>query len=73
MKSLFFLAFLWTPLWCQVTTGIIAGVVVDPNNRPIAQAEVMVKDQARSLARSVKTNERGFYRVGELPPALYTV
>lgn len=57
----------------QVTTGTIAGYVVDPDGRPVANAAVEVTDGLRALARTTTTSGGGMFSVAELPPAVYDV
>ncbi len=59
------------PLWGQVTTGSISGYVLDPAERPIPNAKVVITDVGRSVVHSAVTDMAGFYRIEDLPPALY--
>jgi hypothetical protein len=54
-------------------TGAISGVVYDPSNRVIANAEVMTVNEATHLSRSVVTTPEGVFRVPLLPPGSYSV
>src|ERR1700744_280843 len=54
-------------------TGAISGVVYDPTNRVVANAEVLVVDDATHISRSVMTTSEGVFRVPLLPPATYKV
>jgi hypothetical protein len=54
-------------------TGAISGVVYDPANRVVANAEVLVVDDATHISRSVMTTSEGVFRVPLLPPATYKV
>ena len=68
-----FVAFLCCliPVWGQVTTGSISGYVLDPAQRPVPNAKVTITDGSRSLVRNAVTDVAGFYRLPDLPPALY--
>jgi hypothetical protein len=54
-------------------TGAISGVVYDPANRVVANAEVLVVDDATQISRSVRTTAEGVFRAPLLPPGAYTV
>ena len=54
-------------------TGAISGVVYDPSNRVVANAEVQATDEATRLSRSVRTTAEGQFRVSLLPPGTYDV
>src|ERR1700761_1047929 len=54
-------------------TGAISGVVYDPTNRVVANAEVLVVDDATQISRSVTTTAEGVFRAPLLPPGTYTV
>jgi len=54
-------------------TGAISGVVYDPSNRVIANAEVLAVNEATQASRSVNTTAEGVFRFPLLPPGSYTV
>jgi hypothetical protein len=54
-------------------TGAIAGVVYDPSNRMIGNAEVQAVNEATHVERSVFTTAEGVFRVPLLPPGSYAV
>ncbi|HEY1901946.1 MAG TPA: carboxypeptidase regulatory-like domain-containing protein [Terracidiphilus sp.] len=54
-------------------TGAISGVVLDPANRVIANAEVLAVNDATQASRSVMTTTEGVFRVLLLPPGNYSV
>ena len=54
-------------------TGAISGIVLDPTNRAVANAEVLVSDDATHISRSVTTTAEGIFRVPLLPPGKYSV
>lgn len=54
-------------------TGAISGMVLDPSNRVIGNAEVVTVNEATHLSRSVVTTAEGIFRVQLLPPGSYTV
>src|SRR5271163_2419057 len=51
----------------------IQGTVLDPKGDAVASAKVTITDQATGIVHEAVTSDRGFYRVNELPPGLYTV
>src|SRR5579864_147729 len=59
--------------FAQVTSSSISGFVLDPAGKPIAKAKVTVSDPSHAISRSVFADSSGFYRVVDLPPALYQV
>lgn len=54
-------------------TGAISGVVFDPSNRAIANAEVLSVNEETHASRSVITTAEGVFRVPLLLPGRYTV
>ena len=54
-------------------TGAISGVVYDPSNRVIANAEILTVNEATDVSRSVVTSVEGVFRFPLLPPGSYTV
>src|ERR1035441_10031887 len=54
-------------------TGAISGVVYDPSNRVIANADVQTVNEATHVSRSVFTTTEGLFRFPLLPPGSYTV
>jgi hypothetical protein len=54
-------------------TGAISGVVLDPSNRVISNAEVLAVNEATQVSRSVFTSAEGAFRVPLLPPGSYMV
>ncbi len=54
-------------------TGAISGVVYDPSDRVIANAEVLTINEATRVSRLVKTTAEGVFRVQLLPPGSYSV
>src|SRR5215467_3355083 len=57
----------------QITTGSVSGYVVDPSNRPIPKAKITVIDTQRLVTRSTLTDLTGYFRLADLPPAVYRV
>jgi hypothetical protein len=71
--SLVFAVFAFTiPLAAQFNASI-QGTVTDPSRAVIPNATVTVTNQGTQTVRTTQTTGSGFYRVGELPPGLYTV
>ncbi|MGP8175616.1 MAG: TonB-dependent receptor domain-containing protein [Terracidiphilus sp.] len=54
-------------------TGAISGVVYDPSNRVIANAEILTVNEATNMSRSAITTAEGVFRFPLLPPGSYTV
>src|SRR5260370_35623514 len=49
------------PAQSQATTGIIRGVVVNPNGNPVSQATVTVGDLQSNFTRRPATDEKGVF------------
>jgi carboxypeptidase family protein/TonB-dependent receptor-like protein len=54
-------------------TGAITGVVLDPANRAVVNAQVLVVEDATHISRTVTTTSEGVFRASLLPPGKYTV
>ena len=67
------LAFCGPAARAQVIYGSITGNVTDKAGAVIADATVIVTNQATAETRSTTTNSSGEYRVVDLAPAMYTV
>ena len=59
------------PLAAQSTNGTINGRVLDPSNKVIGGADILVINDATGVQYSGKTNEDGIYMVPNLPPGAY--
>ena len=57
----------------QATTGIIRGVVLDPNGAPAVGATVQLRETQTGFQRSLQTNERGVFVAPLLPLGTYDV
>ena len=61
------------PAYAQLTTGTIAGTVIDETKSSLPGTAVTVKHADTGLTRTVFTNERGFYEATNLPVGNYEV
>ena len=59
------------PLAAQSPNGTINGRVLDPSNKVIGGADILVINDATGVQYSGKTNEDGIYVVPNLPPGAY--
>src|ERR1700728_2626976 len=59
------------PLAAQSTDGTINGLVLDPSNKVIGGANILVINDATGVKYSGKTNEDGIYVIPNLPPGAY--
>ena len=59
------------PLAAQSPNGTINGRVLDPSNKVIGGADILVINDATGVKYSGKTNEDGIYVVPNLPPGAY--
>ncbi len=57
----------------QSVTGVIGGLVTDPNGASVPSARVTARNTATNAQTSVWIDETGFSRLANLPPAEYTV
>jgi hypothetical protein len=60
------------PAWSQAGPGSIRGQVTDPAGRSVPNAQVSLNN-GRDALRSAKTDLRGEYQFGNMPPGTYTV
>jgi hypothetical protein len=61
------------PASAQTTTSTIEGTIGDAKKAVVAGAQVVVKNAALGIERTVQTDESGFYRVTALPAGSYSV
>src|SRR5713101_7399203 len=62
-----------SPLWSQLPTATLNGVVSDPKDLAVAGAKVTLTNQGTGVTREAKTSSEGQYVFIELPPGLYTL
>ena len=55
----------------QSPNGIVNGLVLDPDDRPIAGADIRIVNDATGVQYTGKTNDEGIYVVTNLPPGPY--
>ena len=66
------LMFLWTlPMAAQINRGILEGIVTDPQGGVVPGVDVTVTSLDTSIATVTKTNNTGYYRVGNLIAGKY--
>ena len=70
---MFFLLLVATAFGQTPGTGAISGVVYDPSNRVVSNAEVLAVNEATHVSRSVMTTSEGVFRVPLLLPGAYTI
>ena len=61
------------PSRAQVAGGTLSGTITDPSGAAVANAQVVIKNSATGVARSVTTNTDGFYSAANLLPGDYEV
>ncbi|MGA7909632.1 MAG: carboxypeptidase-like regulatory domain-containing protein [Candidatus Sulfotelmatobacter sp.] len=59
--------------WSQTSTTSLRGTIVDPKGAVVPGAEVTLADPSIGFARTIKTNDQGFYQFLEVLPANYTL
>jgi carboxypeptidase family protein len=69
--SWLFFAFAAAPAHAQLTNGVFAGTVTDPQGAAVAGAEVAITNVGTGSTVTLKTNAEGAYRVPELAVGTY--
>ncbi len=67
------LSFNVLPSLGQVAGGTLTGTITDPSGAEIPGAQIVIKDVATGVERTVNTNKDGFYIAANLLPAEYRV
>ncbi|HLQ76186.1 MAG TPA: TonB-dependent receptor, partial [Terriglobia bacterium] len=57
----------------QVAGGNLSGTITDPSGRAVPQAQILIKNVATGVERTVTTNTDGFYTAVNLLPGDYEV
>lgn len=75
LAAIFLLAMIFFPaaLQAQVSGGTLSGTITDPSGRAVPQAEVVIKNVATGVEKTVTTNSDGFYTAVNLLPGDYQV
>src|SRR5712692_7540694 len=60
-------------LRAQVAGGTLSGTITDPTGRAVAQAQIVIKNVATGVERTITTNADGFYTAVNLLPGDYQV
>ncbi len=61
------------PLWGQLYTGSVSGVVRDPSGAVVPNVKVTLTDVAKNYAYTATTGTTGNYLLRPLPPSTYTL
>src|ERR1700676_4432817 len=61
------------PLRAQVAGGTLSGTITDSSGAGVPQSQVVIKNSATGITRSVTTNAEGFYTAANLLPGEYDV
>jgi Carboxypeptidase regulatory-like domain/TonB dependent receptor/TonB-dependent Receptor Plug Domain len=68
------LSFLFVGLGvAQSPNGTISGIVHDPSDRPIPDAEILIVNDLTNIQYQTKTSDEGIYVVTNLPPGPYRI
>ena len=67
------LLFLALPASAQTISGVIAGVVKDPQGAPLAAVSIIVTNPGTGRSYVASTDDQGYYRIPEIPPGEYQV
>src|SRR5882762_10793131 len=57
----------------STTDGAIGGTVLDSSGAAVPNAKVTVKNSGTNAEETVMTDDTGYFRVGKLQPATYSV
>jgi hypothetical protein len=57
----------------STTDGAIGGTVLDSSGAAVPNAKVTVKNNGTDAEQTVMTDDAGYFRIGKLQPAVYTV
>src|SRR5713101_4148974 len=57
----------------QSPNGTISGIVHDPSDRPIPDAEILIVNDLTNIQYQTKTSDEGIYIVPNLPPGPYRI
>src|ERR1700730_1567373 len=60
-------------LRAQVSGGTLSGTITDPSGRAVPQAQIVIKNVATGVERTVTTNADGFYNAVNLLAGEYQV
>ena len=60
-------------LRAQVAGGTLSGTITDPSGKEVPQAQIVIKNLATGVERTVTTNADGFYTAVNLLPGEYQV
>ncbi len=60
-------------LHAQVAGGTLSGTITDPTGRAVPQAQILIKNVATGVERTVSTNTDGFYTAVNLLPGEYQI
>jgi uncharacterized surface anchored protein len=61
-------------VWAQaVSTGTIAGQVIDEQNAAVAGASIRITDTATNIVLSTATNDTGRYVISNITPGTYNI
>jgi hypothetical protein len=60
-------------LHAQVAGGTLSGTITDPTGRAVPQAQILIKNVATGVERTVTTNTDGFYTAVNLLPGEYQI
>ena len=61
------------PAMGQIESGTFTGTVTDPDGASIPAALVTITNQDTNVVSTFRTDSSGIYRVGGLPPGLYSI
>src|SRR6202035_1551825 len=59
------------PLRAQVAGGTLSGTICPPSGAAVANDQVVIKNSATGVAKTVATNTDGFYSAANLLPGEY--
>jgi hypothetical protein len=66
-----FVCLIGAPVYGQVSTALVQGVILDETKAVLPGVSVTARNEETGLARSVVTNDQGYYRIAALQPGPY--
>ncbi len=73
MRGYWLLLFILIPSAAAQTTGAIEGTLTDPSSAPVPNASVKITQPQTGFVAATRTNNTGYYLVGNLPAGVYDI
>jgi hypothetical protein len=63
--------FVWAGVAFGQASSTLTGMVIDPSERPVPGAEILVRNSSTLVEQTVTTNSEGIYEIAALPAGAY--